>query len=102
MFLSVLVIYYHKCYFTLLMFRERDCLIGYGASNLIMERLMISSDAFIANVCEKCGLLGYEGWCQYCKSGEKVAAIQLPYACKLLFQELQSMNIAPRLRLQDY
>ena len=25
---------------------ERDCLIGYGASNLIMERLMISSDAF--------------------------------------------------------
>ncbi|CAN0399866.1 unnamed protein product, partial [Ectocarpus sp. 13 AM-2016] len=25
---------------------ERDCLIGYGASALIMERLMISSDAF--------------------------------------------------------
>jgi DNA-directed RNA polymerase III subunit RPC2 len=43
---------------------ERDCLIGYGASNLIMERLMISSDAFTANVCEGCGLLGYEGWCQ--------------------------------------
>lgn len=42
---------------------ERDCLIGYGASNLIMERLMISSDAFTANVCEGCGLLGYEGTC---------------------------------------
>lgn len=25
---------------------ERDCLIGYGAANLIMERLMISSDQF--------------------------------------------------------
>lgn len=36
-------------------------MIGYGASNLIMERLMISSDAFTANVCEGCGLLGYEG-----------------------------------------
>jgi DNA-directed RNA polymerase III subunit RPC2 len=82
--------------------RERDCLIGYGASNLIMERLMISSDAFVANVCEKCGLLGHEGWCQYCRSGEKVSNIQLPYACKLLFQELQSMNIAPRLKLQEY
>lgn len=31
---------------------ERDCLVGYGASNLLMERLMISSDAFVANVCE--------------------------------------------------
>jgi DNA-directed RNA polymerase III subunit RPC2 len=81
---------------------ERDCLIGYGASNLIMERLMISSDAFTANVCEGCGLLGYEGWCQRCRSGEKVSSIRLPYACKLLFQELQSMNIATRLRLQDY
>ena len=25
---------------------RRDCLLGYGASNLIMERLMFSSDAF--------------------------------------------------------
>ena len=37
---------------------ERDCLIGYGASNLLIERLMLSSDAFTANVCEKCGILG--------------------------------------------
>eukprot|EP01038_Epipyxis_sp_PR26KG_P009030 gene9030-12176_t len=83
---------------------ERDCLIGYGASNLIIERLMISSDAFTANVCEgaNCGLLGYEGWCQRCRSGEKVSTIRLPYACKLLFQELQSMNIATRLKLQDF
>ena len=81
---------------------ERDCLIGYGASNRIMERLMISSDAFTANVCEQCGLLGYEGWCQRCRSGDKVSSIRMPYACKLLFQELQSMNIATRLRLQDY
>jgi DNA-directed RNA polymerase III subunit RPC2 len=39
---------------------ERDCLIAYGAANLIMERLMHSSDAFSANVCLKCGLLQYE------------------------------------------
>eukprot|EP00547_Thalassionema_nitzschioides_P011137 CAMPEP_0194263772 /NCGR_PEP_ID=MMETSP0158-20130606/47234_1 /TAXON_ID=33649 /ORGANISM="Thalassionema nitzschioides, Strain L26-B" /LENGTH=1251 /DNA_ID=CAMNT_0039003981 /DNA_START=34 /DNA_END=3789 /DNA_ORIENTATION=- len=80
---------------------ERDCLIAYGASNLIMERLMHSSDAFSANVCMSCGLLQYQNWCQYCRSGEKVADIRLPYACKLLFQELQSMNVLPRLRLQD-
>ena len=80
---------------------ERDCLIAYGASNLIMERLMHSSDGFSANVCLTCGLLQYQNWCQYCRSGERVADIRLPYACKLLFQELQSMNVLPRLRLKD-
>jgi len=90
---------------------ERDCLIGYGASMLIMERLMISSDAFTANVCETCGLLGYSGtsssgngtgaWCQFCKSGMNMSTLRLPYACKLLFQELTAMNIVPRLSLKD-
>jgi DNA-directed RNA polymerase III subunit RPC2 len=39
---------------------ERDCLIAYGAANLIMERLMHSSDAFSASVCLTCGLLQYQ------------------------------------------
>ena len=38
---------------------ERDCLIGYGAASLIMERLMISSDAFEVYICSKCGFIGY-------------------------------------------
>jgi len=80
---------------------ERDCLIAYGASSLIMERLMHSSDAFSANVCTTCGLLQYQNWCQYCRSGERVTDIRLPYACNLLFQELQAMNVMPRLRLKD-
>lgn len=29
---------------------ERDCLIAYGASNLIYERLMVSSDPFQVQV----------------------------------------------------
>jgi DNA-directed RNA polymerase III subunit RPC2 len=81
---------------------ERDCLIGYGASGLLMERLMISSDAFPVHVCKKCGLMGYDNWCQYCKKHEKLATLRIPYACKLLFQELQSMNILPRLKLSNY
>ena len=86
---------------------ERDCLIGYGAAMLILERLMISSDQFEAQVCTNCGLLGYHhhgtgrNLCQQCADGGTVSALKLPYACKLLFQELQSMNICPRLTLSD-
>jgi DNA-directed RNA polymerase III subunit RPC2 len=78
---------------------ERDCLIGYGASNMLLERLMLSSDAFVAACCQKCGLLGYQGWCQYCRSSLNMTPLRIPYAAKLLFQELQSMNIIPRLSL---
>ena len=84
---------------------ERDCLIAYGASNMILERLMISSDQFEVHVCTKCGLLGYyhhklqTGYCTQCATGATVAPLKVPYACKLLFQELQSMNIIPRLEL---
>jgi len=78
---------------------ERDCLIGYGASQLLVERLMLSSDVFLAHVCKECGLLGYEGWCQFCRTGDNIAPIKIPYASKLLFQELQSMNVVPRIKL---
>ena len=86
---------------------ERDCLIAYGASGMILERLMISSDQFEVHVCKKCGLLGYyhnelkTGMCSVCKVGDHVVSLKVPYACKLLFQELQSMNIIPRLDIED-
>ncbi|KAH7536599.1 hypothetical protein FEM48_Zijuj03G0001900 [Ziziphus jujuba var. spinosa] len=86
---------------------ERDCLIAYGASMLIFERLMISSDPFEVQVCRACGLLGYynhklkTGICSSCKNGDNISTMKLPYACKLLIQELQSMNIVPRLKLAE-
>ncbi|CAK9437258.1 uncharacterized protein LODBEIA_P16360 [Lodderomyces beijingensis] len=80
---------------------ERDCVIAYGASQLLLERLMLSSDAFEVDVCNKCGLMGYNSWCTTCKSGDNIIKMTIPYAAKLLFQELISMNIAPRLRLGD-
>ncbi|KAI6003252.1 beta and beta-prime subunits of DNA dependent RNA-polymerase [Pisolithus orientalis] len=80
---------------------ERDCLIGYGATQLLLERLMISSDKFEVNACQECGLMGYNGWCPYCKSSKKMAKLTIPYAAKLLFQELMAMNVVPRLVLDD-
>ncbi|MCO5610410.1 hypothetical protein L7F22_064646 [Adiantum nelumboides] len=102
---------------------ERDCLIGYGecsiedrspyacscssgpypagATQLLLERLMISSDAFVVNACQRCGLLGYNGYCVYCKSSKDVVKLTIPYATKLLFQELMAMQVVPRLVLED-
>jgi DNA-directed RNA polymerase III subunit RPC2 len=81
---------------------ERDCLIGYGASMLLIERLMISSDGFEVNICESCGIIGFLGWCSFCNSGQLVSKLKIPYACKLLFQELQSMNITPKIKLVEF
>ncbi|CAH1183423.1 unnamed protein product [Phaedon cochleariae] len=81
---------------------ERDCLIGYGASMMLVERLMVSSDQCEVDVCNKCGRLGYCGWCNSCKTSAEVSSITMPYACKLLLTELQAMNITARLTLNHY
>jgi len=70
---------------------ERDCLISYGASEAIIERLLISSDLIQANFDLQTGFFTDK------KKSSNTISLKLPYACKLLFQELQSMNISPRL-----
>ena len=80
---------------------ERDCLIAYGASQLLLERLMLSSDAHVVDICSTCGMMGYLGYCQTCKKSEGMTKMTLPYAAKLLIQELQSMNVVARVSLED-
>lgn len=80
---------------------ERDCLIAYGASQLLLERLMVSSDGIQVDICQRCGLFGYKGYCQACKSTREVTQMTMPYAAKLLVQELISMNVGVRLQLED-
>ena len=80
---------------------ERDCLIAYGASQLLLERLMLSSDAHVVDICGRCGMMGYKGWCQSCQKSEGISKMTIPYAAKLLIQELASMNVVARVGLVD-
>jgi hypothetical protein len=75
-------------------------------SNLLLERLMISSDLFTVHIDQKSGLIGWWDARQrravspVDHSSDNMVGIKMPYACKLLFQELQSMNVVPRISLK--
>lgn len=88
---------------------ERDCIIAHGSAAFLKERLMDQSDAYRVHVCESCGLIAVAKLnknppsfeCRLCRTqSPKVAQVAMPYACKLLFQELMAMMITPRLRLE--
>ncbi len=82
---------------------ERDCLIAYGASMMLKDRLLEESDKAEVSVCERCGLLSYydikqrRHICRVCGDKAKISTVIIAYAFKLLLQEMMSLNIAPRL-----
>jgi DNA-directed RNA polymerase subunit B' len=85
---------------------ERDCLIGYGASMSIKERLLEESDKTVRLVCADCGGVATHDFasnkdvCPVCGS-ENVHPIEMSYAFKLLLDEIKSLYIFPRLILKD-
>ncbi len=94
---------------------ERDSIISHGMSKFLKERLLDVADAYTTYVCVICGLFAqrmlrkdnkpYETkkdiyFCPACRNHTQVAKIRIPYAFKLLIQEMMSMNIAPRIRVK--
>ncbi|MEM1736865.1 MAG: hypothetical protein QXG84_06600, partial [Ignisphaera sp.] len=79
----------------------------HGASALLKERLLESSDKTVVYVCDQCGFIGwynkkkeiYE--CPIHKDKGTLHPVVIPYAFKLLIQEMMSMGIKPRLILSD-
>jgi DNA-directed RNA polymerase II subunit RPB2 len=84
---------------------ERDCMVSHGASRFTRGRMYDASDKYSVHICKKCGLIAsyndkmHIHHCRTCDNRTDFAYVEIPYACKLLFQELNTMNIAPRLML---
>jgi DNA-directed RNA polymerase II subunit RPB2 len=93
---------------------ERDCGIAHGAAKFVHNRLVRSSAPCIAPVCGKCGLLaehahdpafgasvvGKRPYCRSCDTHEGVQLVEIPFAMKLLTQELNAVSIAMRYELE--
>ncbi|GBC69940.1 DNA-directed RNA polymerase subunit beta [archaeon HR01] len=86
---------------------ERDCLIAYGASYLLLDRLLEQSDRYTAYFCEKCGLPSYYDLkqerfvCPVDGKDARVRPVMLSYAFYLLLNEMLSMGIYPRVNLEE-
>jgi DNA-directed RNA polymerase beta subunit len=88
---------------------EQSCIITHGMSYFLREKLFINSDNFSCSVCKKCGLIGpfpidkeqvgEKIFCKNCQEIEVSTNIKLPYAAKLLIQELMACNISPRIKI---
>jgi DNA-directed RNA polymerase II subunit RPB2 len=82
---------------------ERDCTIAHGASRFTRGRLYDCSDKYQVHVCRRCGMIAVYNdavgihVCKTCDNRVDFAYVEIPYACKLLFQELQTMNVVPRI-----
>jgi|APGre2960657373_1045057.scaffolds.fasta_scaffold02039_3 DNA-directed RNA polymerase II subunit RPB2 len=81
---------------------ERDCFIAHGTSNFLAERMLHVSDNYRIFICKKCGMHANVNTdkniysCKYCNNNTDIAQVRMPYAFKLLNQELYTMNIMMR------
>jgi DNA-directed RNA polymerase II subunit RPB2 len=86
---------------------ERDSMVSHGISRFARSRLYDVSDKYDVHACRKCGHIAafndkmHIHHCKMCDNRADFAHVEIPYACKLLFQELNTMNIAPRLMTTD-
>ncbi|KAI5185277.1 DNA-directed RNA polymerase II subunit RPB2 [Nematocida homosporus] len=87
---------------------ERDCMISHGAASFLKERLCDVSDRFEVFICNSCGIFcagnrtrGIYS-CQLCGTRTDISAVHMPYAFKLLTQEMMAMCISVQMRLETW
>jgi len=101
---------------------ERDCQISHGASRFLRERMYDVSDKYTMIVCGDCGMSAVSTipqskgqnhstpaesvaalfkdrevhLCRLCDNRSNFRMVAVPYATKLFFQEMMTMNVVPR------
>ena len=91
---------------------EKDALVAHGISSFLKEKMLDDSDIYYTRVCGKCGTIATrrkvmnqsnidkDGDMYYCHNcGEKgdIRKICIPYAFKLLLQEIESISVGVKI-----
>lgn len=94
---------------------ENSATVAHGCARFLKERFLQLADSYLVHVCEECGFfaqrlkradskeyISYKDafFCPNCKNTATISKVNMPYAAKLLFQELMSMNIAVHIRTE--
>lgn len=83
---------------------EKDAMVAHGMGQFLKERMMETSDISKSYVCDECGMFASKVIdkdyyrCKGCHNSTRISTVVIPHACKLLFQELTSVNVLPRIR----
>jgi len=106
---------------------DRDCLVAHGMSSFIKESMMVRGDEYSMAICNKTGCIAVynessniflspmaDGPIKFAgnlvddlnvinisKFGRDFSIVSVPYAFKLLMQELQAMNVQMRIITED-
>lgn len=81
---------------------SHNCMVSHGASRFTRGRLYDASDKFQVHVCKRCGMIAayndevHIHHCKTCDNKTEFSYVEIPYAYKLLSQELITMNVAMR------
>lgn len=83
---------------------EKDCLLAHGAALTLKERF--SSDETEVPICKTCGVVAIDNqvkgisYCPICNKSN-IVKIKIPYAFKLLLDEMISMGVYPKLHVKE-